>query len=160
MRRVATALALAAATALAAAGCAKDDQTVRTGGPGDEPTKKQTRFEKRAEAIENTWPERLKPLTGRPDALLPLENAERPDPDSRTITVIVGHGACDKDWGAHLHETDDLVIVAGWKKEDKNVDFCTEQLVTDKVKVKLDEKFGDRTLVDAATGRQLPHEKE
>ncbi|NLU67563.1 hypothetical protein [Streptomyces sp. HNM0574] len=141
---------LLAAVALTASGCAGGGgQTVST---DDKP---RTPFEKRAEQLAQDWPE-AKPLKKRDTSMLPAQGA-RPagDKDAEAVTVTVGHSACDKDFGAHVRESGDLVVVAGWAKKEDGVGACTGQLITDKVKVKLDRKLGDRSLVDAATGKVL-----
>lgn len=144
---------LLTAVALTATGCG-GGQTVSTEEP-----EKQSRFEQRAERVAQVWP-KTKPVEGRHDAMLPAESA-RPaggakDGSARTVDVTVGHSACDKDYGAHVEETKELVIVAGWaKKKKKNVDVCTGQLVTDRVPVKLNAEIGSRKIVDAATGKEL-----
>lgn len=129
-------------------------RTVSSDPPRSEPP--QTRFEKRAVQLAQDWP-KAHPVKGRHDDMLPLEDARRPpDPaHARTFTVTVGHGACDKDYGTHVRETGGLVVVSGWAKEKKDVDVCTDQLVTDKAKITLDKPLGERTVVDAATGKRL-----
>ncbi|WP_314172807.1 hypothetical protein [Streptomyces winkii] len=150
-RRAALVLAPAmAAVALTATACGGSEQTVSS-----EPPEKQTRFEKRAAQIEQEWP-KVDKTKGRHRDMLPLEAAQRPVKGKETsLTVTVGHGGCDTKYGAHVHETDKLVIVSGWSKEDKKADFCTKQLVTDKSKVELKSELGKRTVVDAATGKKL-----
>lgn len=158
MRRGMTVFALVAATALAAAGCASDEQTVETGSPAEDSKSEQqelTPFEKRSEKILADWPEKVEPVKKRDNQMLPLEGATLPDSDSTKFKVTVGHGSCDEDFGAHLQETGKVIIVSGWAKEDKSADMCTQQVVTDEVEVNLKEPFGDRTVIDAATGKQL-----
>lgn len=151
-RRAALVLAPAmAAVALTATACGGgEEQTVSS-----KPPQKQTRFEKRAAQIEQEWP-KVDKTEGRHRDMLPLEAAQRPVKGKEdTLTVTVGHGGCENEYGAHVHETDKLVIVSGWSKKDKKADFCTKQIVTDKKKVKLQSELGDRTVVDAATGKKL-----
>jgi hypothetical protein len=151
--RTKTALALIPAltvVALTATACGGSGQTVSS-----EPPKKQSRFEKRAAQIEQQWP-KVERSKGRHQDMLPLQAAQRPVQGKEdNLTVTVGHGGCDKDYGARVKETDKLVIVAGWAKEKKDADFCTKQLVTDKTKVELKSELGNRTVVDAATGKTL-----
>ncbi|SCK29240.1 hypothetical protein H181DRAFT_02294 [Streptomyces sp. WMMB 714] len=151
--RTKTALALApalAVMALTATACGGSGQTVSSEAP-----KKQSRFEKRATQIEQDWP-KVKRTKERHNDMLPLQAAQRPVQGKEdSLTVTVGHGGCDSSYGAHVQETDKLVIVAGWAKEKKDADFCTKQLVSDKTKVKLESELGDRTVVDAATGKEL-----
>lgn len=162
MRRGMTVFALLTATALAAVGCASDEQTVETGSPGgdkkneqkDEPKDELTPFEERASAILAKWPSKVPPAEANED-LLPLEGVKAAAPDSTSLKVTVGHGSCDKDFGAHLQETGKVIVVSGWAEKDEKADFCTEQVKTDEVTLQLKEKFGDRTVVDAATGKQV-----
>ncbi|WP_181768939.1 hypothetical protein [Streptomyces albidus (ex Kaewkla and Franco 2022)] len=142
--------ALTAAVLLSATACSGSGQTVSS----DEP-RKQTRFEKRAAAIEQQWPQ-VERTKGRHNDMLPLQAAQRPPQGKETsLTVTVGHGGCDTKYGGRVHETDKLVIVSGWAKKDKKADFCTKQLVSDKAKVELKKELGNRTVVDAATGKKL-----
>lgn len=151
-RRTAYVLApVMAAVALAATGCGgQNEQTVQS-----EPPEKQTRFEKRATQIEQDWP-KVEKTQGRHRDMLPLEAAQ-PSAHGKDdhLTVTVGHGGCETKYGAHVRETDKLVIVSGWSKEDKKADFCTKQIVTDKAKVELNKPLGERKVVDAATGEEL-----
>ncbi|MEE1930490.1 hypothetical protein V1J52_20260 [Streptomyces sp. TRM 70351] len=156
-RRTAAAL-LAATAALALAGCgeqqagggqAGDEQTVRPQDPT--PSAAPSPFEQRAAVIEKNWPD----VTPAKDSgLMPLQGVEPLKAGDLTLTVTVGHGACDTDWGVHLEESAELVILGGWHEADEN-EFCTEQLVTDEVRVELDEELGGRTVVDAATGEAV-----
>lgn len=142
--------ALTAAVMLSVTACGGSGQTVSSEEP-----REQTRFEKRATAIEQAWPE-VERTKGRHNDMLPLQAAQRPVEGKETsLTVTVGHGGCDTKYGAHVQETDKLVIVAGWAKKDKKADFCTKQLVSDKSKVTLKKELGNRTVVDAATGKKL-----
>ncbi|MEV6315016.1 hypothetical protein [Streptomyces sp. NPDC051776] len=149
MRRGVAAALLALAAVLTAGGCDDDTTTVST---GDEPS----RFDRRAERIVADWPERVRPVSGRHGDMLPLEGAELPrGHDGERFVVRVGHGACDADYGAHVRETDKVVVVAGWAVKKKDVDVCTDQLLLDNVDVKLEKDLGDRPVVDAATGKAL-----
>ncbi|OEV30002.1 hypothetical protein AN219_13375 [Streptomyces nanshensis] len=138
------------AVALTATACGGSEQTVSS-----EPPEKQTRFEKRAAQIEQEWP-KVDKTEGRHRDMLPLEAAQPPvKGKDDSLTVTVGHGGCETKYGAHVRETDKLVIVSGWSKKDKKADFCTKQIVTDKTKVELKSELGERTVVDAATGKKL-----
>jgi hypothetical protein len=139
-----------AALALTATACGGSEQTVSS-----QPPEKQTRFEKRAAQIEQTWP-KVEKTEGRHLDMLPLEAAQRPVHGKEDhLTVTVGHGGCETKYGARVQETDKLVIVSGWSKKDKKADFCTKQIVMDKAKVELKSELGKRTVVDAATGKTL-----
>ena len=138
------------AVGLTATACGGSGQTVSS-----EPPKKQTRFEKRATEIEQSWP-KVKKTKGRHLDMLPIEAAQPPVKGKNdSLTVTVGHGGCETKYGAHVRETSKLVIVSGWSKKDKKADFCTKQIVTDKTKVKLKRALGKRAVVDAATGKML-----
>jgi hypothetical protein len=140
--------------------CGGSGQTVSSDPPSEqtrssEPPREQTRFEKRATQIEQDWPG-VEKTKGRHLDMLPLEGARRPQKSEQTsLTVKVGHAGCETKYGAHVRETDKLVIVSGWAKQDKHADFCTKQIVTDEKKVKLKSALGSRTVVDAATGEKL-----
>jgi hypothetical protein len=157
-RKAALVLApLMAAVALTATGCGGSGQTVSTDPPKKQNRfeKKQSRFEKRATQIEQDWPD-VEKTEGRHNSMLPLEGAQRPVQGKEdSLTVTVGYGGCDTKHGAHVRETDKLVVVAGWAKTDKKADFCTKQLVTDKTKIDLKSELGKRPVVDAATGKKL-----
>ncbi|MEU6081922.1 hypothetical protein [Streptomyces sp. NPDC047108] len=149
MRRGVTAALLALAAALTATGCGDDATTVST---GEEPS----RFDRRSERIIEEWPRHVRPVSGRPGDMLPLEGAELPrGRDGDQFVVRVGHGACDADFGAHVRESGKVVVVAGWAVKKKDVDVCTDQLLIDNVDVKLKQDLGDRPVVDAATGKTL-----
>ncbi|GAU68330.1 hypothetical protein SSP35_07_01320 [Streptomyces sp. NBRC 110611] len=142
---------LAASGAVALSGCGRPQQSVGTA----KPPQKQDAFERRADQIVRSWP-KVSPVSGRQEALLPLVGADRPkDTSVREITVTVGHSACDARFGARGHEAKGLVVVTGWGKRKSAKGMCTEMLATDKVTVKLRGPLAGRTVVDAATGKQL-----
>ncbi len=58
------------------------------------------------------------------------------------------------DFGALVHETDELVVVSGWGVDHPNVS-CTAELLVDPVRAEPDAELGDRTLVDAVSGEEL-----
>ncbi|GAB3113679.1 hypothetical protein GCM10027160_18000 [Streptomyces calidiresistens] len=122
------------------------------GGDAEEPSDEA--FHDRAEDIEEQWPE-VEPLASSSDELWRLEGVVEPDPSDTTVTALVGHGDCDLEWGARVHETEDLIILGGWSVEDPDVEVCTEVLLIDEVAVELDSEVGDRVLVDAVTGMDL-----
>ncbi|MET8680679.1 hypothetical protein ABZW18_24600 [Streptomyces sp. NPDC004647] len=148
--RTGVAAALLALAALSAAGCGEEETTVSTRPDRD-------RFEERSTEVVRDWP-KIRPVSGHHDDMLPLEGVEHPRDAAagkvKVLTLRVGHGACDADYGALVHETDKLVVVAGWAVE-KDVDVCTDQLLVDRVKVRLKQDLGERGVVDAATGKQL-----
>ncbi|MER7985846.1 hypothetical protein ABTY53_09640 [Streptomyces noursei] len=150
-RVTALAVALASAGAVALTGCGKDTQTVGTAPP----PRAEDAFATRAAQIVRDWP-KVAPVPGRQEALLPLAGAEDPtSPDAKELTVTIGHSACDAGYGARVLESKKLVVVSGWGKKKNPQGMCTEQLATDKAKVRLDGPLAGRKVVDAATGKQL-----
>ncbi|WP_438488528.1 hypothetical protein [Streptomyces sp. S186] len=150
-RVTAWAVSLAAAGAVALSGCGQATQTVHSSPPhrtGDA-------FTQRAAQIVQDWP-KVSPVPGRHDALLPLAGADRPaSRDVRELTVTVGHSACDARYGARVMESKELVVVSGWGRKKNPKGICTEQLATQKTKVRLSSPLAGRKVVDAATGKQL-----
>ncbi|MBW1600276.1 hypothetical protein [Streptomyces sp. JJ38] len=108
-------------------------------------------FEKRADALEHFWPNVEQ--AGQAEGLQPVPAAKKAK-DSKVLTVTVGYGACDADHGVHVAQSENLVILGGWREEG-TADACTEQLLTDTVKITLDAPLGGRAVVDAATGETL-----
>ncbi|MBB0243898.1 hypothetical protein FNQ90_07210 [Streptomyces alkaliphilus] len=122
------------------------------GGDAEEPSDEA--FRERAADIEEEWPG-VESLASSSDELWRLEGVVEPDPSDTTVTTLVGHGDCDLEWGARVHETEDLIILGGWSVEDPDVEMCTEVLLIDEVEVELDAEVGDRVLVDAVTGADM-----
>ncbi|MFE1173752.1 hypothetical protein [Streptomyces sp. NPDC058773] len=150
-RTLTAVLTLAVSGAVVLSGCGEKQQTVGSAPP----PKKPDAFEQRADQIVRQWP-KVSPVPGRQQALLPLAGADHPKgKDVREITVTVGHSACDVRFGARSRESKDLVVITGWGKRKSSKGMCTEQLATDKVKVRLKDALGDRKIVDAATGKDL-----
>lgn len=110
-------------------------------------------FDARAELIVDAWPETPEPMEKFTRDVWPVEGVAGTDPADTTLTVTVGHGGCDADWGAWLHETDELVIVSGWAVEDPEVEACHDMMMYDEVEVELAAELGDRVVVDAVTVR-------
>jgi hypothetical protein len=111
-------------------------------------------FEERATLVAEAWPEGV-PAVGRFSDLLPLEGVRNASPGDRSITVDVGHTGCVMgDFGALVHETEEMVVVSGWGVDHPNVS-CTAELLIDPVRVELEEELGERTLVDAVSGVEL-----
>ncbi|MFF2806950.1 hypothetical protein ACFVT2_07150 [Streptomyces sp. NPDC058000] len=150
-RVTALVVCLAAAGAVALSGCGKNTQTVGAAPP---PQAKDA-FGQRAAQIVRDWP-KVAPVPGRQEALLPLAGADHPkSQDVRELTVTVGHSACDAGYGARVLESEELVVVSGWGKKKNPEGMCTEQLATDRTKVRLGGPLAGRKVVDAATGKQL-----
>lgn len=120
-------------------------------GDGDDPDPDP--FHQRAEQIADAWPERPEPPARHRDALWPVQAVEPADPADTALTVTVGYGGCDGDWGTWLHETDDLVIVGGWTVRDPEVEACHDMLLTEELEVELAQELGDRQVLDAVTVR-------
>ncbi|GAA1919588.1 hypothetical protein GCM10009716_30380 [Streptomyces sodiiphilus] len=92
--------------------------------------------------------------------LLPLEGADPPaSSDAEGLTVQVGHGDCDADFGVWVKETEDLVILGGWSVPDPEAEVCNDMLVIDPVEVELDAELGGRVVVDAVHGTDLFEER-
>ena len=112
-------------------------------------------FEERAEEIVGAWPD-PGPFDSGGAELLPLPGMDAASPADTSLTVHVGHGACDKDFGAWLRETEELVIVGGWNAPDPTM-VCTEQGLYDPYRIGLESELGDRPVIDAVSGVGLPH---
>ncbi|MEO3752970.1 hypothetical protein [Streptomyces sp. B6B3] len=128
------------------------------GGQSDDAalTMTEEQFGQRAEQIATQWPDVSGVAPDRDDAQLGLTSDA--GPADQEITVTVGRGACDLDWGAWLEETDDLVIVGAWTEPDPEADVCTDQLMLEEVDLSLGSDLGDRAIVDAGTGEELTRE--
>ncbi|MFB7896699.1 hypothetical protein ACFC1B_10220 [Streptomyces xiamenensis] len=110
-------------------------------------------FEERADEIVRAWPD-PGPFDGGGAALLPLPGMDAVSPADTALTVHVGHGACDTEFGAWLRETEELVIVGGWNVPDPTV-ACTEQWLSDPYRIGLESELGDRPVIDAVSGAPL-----
>ncbi|MFF0200377.1 hypothetical protein [Streptomyces sp. NPDC005017] len=86
----------------------------------------------------------------------PLQQFVRTSRDGRSVTVLAGHGSCDKGPAADVLETDGSVVLSGWIRDPSDGD-CTADLRFTEVTVKLAEPVGDRVLLDAFTGRPVPY---
>ncbi|MGP3970203.1 hypothetical protein [Streptomyces sp. 6N223] len=76
--------------------------------------------------------------------------------EGRTVTVAVGYGSCDADYGTWVRETADLVVIGTWSVPDPRPDGpCPELMRYADVAVHLERELGDRTVVDAATAREV-----
>jgi hypothetical protein len=176
---------LLAAGALVLAGCAEEDAAPGGGAPTSEPSDGGSdgpgddagpdgdaeepggtdepdsgAFHTRAEEIAHAWPDRPEPLPDPRAELWWVEAVAATGPEDTELKVVIPHGACDVDWGAWLHETDELVVVAAWTAENPEIEACTEQVVLDDVTVELAKPLGDRTVLDAVgvgDPRELDH---
>lgn len=73
--------------------------------------------------------------------------------DGATLVYQLGVGACDYDIQPLVHETPEVVVVAGSVRTKPGV--CTAMLKMEPVRVTLAEPLGDRVVVDAGTGVPL-----
>jgi hypothetical protein len=76
--------------------------------------------------------------------------------DGRSVTVLAHHGSCDDGPAVEALETDGSVVLSGYVVGRKDGP-CTADLRAKKVTVELDRPLGDRILLDAFTGRPVPH---
>jgi hypothetical protein len=87
----------------------------------------------------------------------PLDRLVSVAGDGRTLTVLADHGSCDSGPAVHVLETRTGVVlsasVLGARKGP-----CTGERIRARVTVKLTRPIGDRILLDAHTGRPVPHE--
>ncbi|MDT0265049.1 hypothetical protein RM844_01965 [Streptomyces sp. DSM 44915] len=111
-------------------------------------------FEARVNEVAESWPEPAPPGDGH-EQLTGLTGMDAADSTADELTVRVGHGQCDADFGAWVAETEDLVIVGGWFEPDPEVQMCAEILLVDEVPVELNSELGDRTVVDAVSGEEV-----
>lgn len=112
-------------------------------------------FGARADEVAASWPEPAPPADPH-EQLAALTGMFPAEPSNDELTVQVGHGQCDADFGAWVAETEELVIVGGWTEPDPSVDVCAEILVVDEAQVELAAELGDRTVVDAVSGEEVP----
>lgn len=120
--------------------------------PGDLPD--ENVFVERAEQIAADWPDAQPADNFSSPVLWAIEGVVEAEPGDTALTVVVGHGDCDADWGSWVHETDDLVVLGGWSVEDPAAEMCNEMLAVDEVEIELEQELGDRTLVDAMTAEE------
>jgi hypothetical protein len=92
------------------AGCGEDDGEETQSWAAEPP---EAGFNERAARVAEAWPEAV-PAVGRFSDLLPLDGVRHADGGDRSITVNVGHTGCVMDdFGAMVHETQDMVVVSG-----------------------------------------------
>lgn len=87
-----------------------------------------------------------------PEDAKPAENLETIDDSS--LTYNLGIGSCDTDVQPLVHETEDVIVVAGTAVHDGS-EACTEEMVYEPVTVELDAPVDQRTIVDAVSGKVL-----
>ncbi|MGN9758177.1 hypothetical protein [Streptomyces sp. SD31] len=94
------------------------------------------------------------PVDQLSDDLWELDKVVEVAPDGRSVTVLAHHGACDDGPAVDVLETDGSVVLSGHIVGTSDGP-CTLQLLAKKVTVELDRPLGDRTLLDAFTGRPV-----
>ncbi|MEU6318205.1 hypothetical protein [Streptomyces sp. NPDC047009] len=93
---------------------------------------------------------------GTSATLWPLQGLVETAGDSRSVTVMAGHGACDDGPAVDVLETGGSVVLSASIVGAKDGP-CTRQMLREKVTVKLDRPLDDRVLLDAFTGRPVRH---
>ena len=73
--------------------------------------------------------------------------------DGATITIWVGHGACDGALQAQVVEYDDLVVVGGTHTPPSAGSFCTSNQLSTLSTLTLAKPLGDRVVMDVVTGQ-------
>ncbi|AZQ32722.1 hypothetical protein EJ357_04085 [Streptomyces cyaneochromogenes] len=92
------------------------------------------------------------------DGLRELNELVEVAKDGRSVTVHAFHGSCDDGPRVDALETDGSVVLSAYVVDTKDDGLpCTDDLRTRKVTVQLDRPLGDRILLDAFTGRPVPH---
>lgn len=76
--------------------------------------------------------------------------------DGRSVTVLATHGSCDDGPAVDVLETDGSVVLSGYVVGAEDGP-CTAERRAAEVTVELDRPLDDRVLLDAATGRPVPH---
>ncbi|WP_037640676.1 hypothetical protein [Streptomyces bicolor] len=76
--------------------------------------------------------------------------------DDRSVTVHGYHGSCDDGPAVDALETDGSVVLSAYVVGATG-GICTADLRVKKVTVELDRPLGDRIVLDAFTGRPVPH---
>ncbi|AXG12402.1 hypothetical protein [Intrasporangium calvum] len=74
------------------------------------------------------------------------------DVSGETITVQLGHGACDRDLAGHAVEFPDLVVVGGTFTPPDPGTMCTMQYLLTPTVLHLAKPLGDRLVIDIASG--------
>jgi hypothetical protein len=96
------------------------------------------------------------PLPGLPQAPAGFSPADALDAVSgRTITVQIGHGACDRDLTGHAVEFDDVVVVGATHTPPDPGTICTMQYLLAPSTLELAEPLGDRVVLDVVSGKTL-----
>ena len=97
-----------------------------------------------------------RPLAGLPPAPAGFSSADSLDAVSgSTITVRIGHGACDRDLTGHAVEFDDVVVVGATHTPPDPGTMCTMEYLLTPSTVQLAEPLGDRVVLDVVSGKTL-----
>lgn len=106
-----------------------------------------------APGILEPQPQQPAPLPSLPAAEPGLSSADALSAVSgRTITVQLGHGACDRDLTGHAVEFPDLVVVGGTFTPPDPGTMCTMQYLLSPTVLQLREPLGERVVIDIASG--------
>ncbi|WP_327136754.1 hypothetical protein OG585_09440 [Streptomyces sp. NBC_01340] len=89
--------------------------------------------------------------------LTPLDRLAGVTGDGRSITVLADHGACDSGPAVHVLETRTSVVLSASVLGARRGP-CTSEMIRARVTVKLTRPIGDRIVLDACTGRPVPHQ--
>ncbi|WP_353353320.1 hypothetical protein [Intrasporangium sp. DVR] len=93
------------------------------------------------------------PVPGLPSAEPGLSSADALVAASdSTITVQIGHGACDRDLTGHAVEFADLVVVGGTHTPPDPGTVCTMQYLLAPSVLRLAHPLGERVVIDIASG--------
>ncbi|WP_369249143.1 hypothetical protein [Streptomyces sp. R41] len=100
----------------------------------------------------------IEPVPRQTAELGPLAGLDTVAEDGRTLTLRAQHGACDDGPAVDVLETGGSVVFSASIRGVSDGP-CTDNLLIEKVTVKLDRPVGDRMLLDAFTGRPVPYEQ-
>ena len=98
-------------------------------------------------------PQPLAGLPQRPAGFSPADSLD--SVSGATITVGIGHGACDRDLTGHAVEFDDLVVVGATHTPPEPGTMCTMQYLLAPSTLQLTEPLGDRVVLDVVSGKTL-----
>lgn len=73
--------------------------------------------------------------------------------DGATITIRIGHGACDGELQAHVVEFDDLIVVGGTHTPPPAGTACPAIYLSTPSALTLTKPLGDRVVIDVVTGQ-------
>lgn len=73
-----------------------------------------------------------------------------------SLTVAIGHGACDRELHAHVVEYADLVVAGATFAPPQPGSACTSQLIVTPATLTLSRPLGDRPVISVTTGVAIP----